>query len=119
MSNLKYWLWLSALRGVGTGKKLGLLDQLLTPEGDWRVDVFSAYIADVGQEAWQLELAPEGYREGWIQDVMDRSLVQAPAAPRQGERILTLSTCSYEFANARFVVHGIIRPWDMANSAGQ
>ena len=93
--------------------------QLLTPEGDWRVDVFSAYIADVGQEAWQLELAPEEYREGWIQDVMDRSLVQAPAAPRQGERILTLSTCSYEFANARFVVHGIIRPWDMANSAGQ
>ena len=93
--------------------------QLLTPEGDWRVDVFSAYIADVGQEAWQLELAPEGYREGWIEDVMDRSLVQAPTAPRQGERILTLSTCSYEFANARFVVHGIIRPWDMANSAGQ
>ena len=33
MSNLKYWLWLSALRGVGTGKKLELLDQLLTPEG--------------------------------------------------------------------------------------
>ena len=34
--------------------------QLSTPQGDWRGDGFSAYVADVGQEGWQIELGGEG-----------------------------------------------------------
>ena len=85
--------------------------QLSTPQGDWRVDVFSAYVADVGQEAWQIELGEEEERQEWIRQVSARSAVQCHTAPEEGERILTLSTCSYEFADARFVVHGVMRPW--------
>ncbi len=85
--------------------------QLSTPAGDWRVDVFSAYAADVSQEAWQVELGEE-YRQEWIRQVSGRSAIRCRTAPKEGERILTLSTCSYEFADARFVVHGVMRPWE-------
>jgi len=31
-------------------------------------------------------------------------------SPRAEDRVVTLSTCSYEFENARFVLHGVLRP---------
>ena len=86
--------------------------QLATPKGNWRVDIFSAYVADVGQEAWQVEIGDGKYREDWLQKVRSRSAIQTQEAPKEGERILTLSTCSYEFEDARFVVHGVLHPWE-------
>ena len=38
MSNLKYWLWLSTLRGVGRTMKLRLLNEMLTPENIYCAD---------------------------------------------------------------------------------
>ena len=86
--------------------------QLSTPGGDWRVDIFSAYVADVGQEAWQVSLGDGDSRREWIRKAGGRSAIRTGTAPKEGERILTLSTCSYEFADARFVVHGVLRPWE-------
>ena len=48
-------------------------------------------------------------REVWLEEITERSVFESKVQPTLEDKILTLSTCSYEFANARFVVHGILR----------
>ena len=81
---------------------------LLTPSGNYEIEFFSGYVANVWAEAWQVEFgSEEGFAE-WIDAAKSKSLFQSRMAPIQSDRILTLSTCSYEFENARFVLHGVL-----------
>ena len=85
MSNLKYWLWLSALRGLGTGKKLELLDQLGTPEGICYAD--------------DEELARSGADRRAIESIRGTSLEEADRilgeCQRLGLRVLTIQDTEY------------------------
>ena len=85
MSNLKYWLWLSALRGLGTGKKLELLDQLVTPEGICYAD--------------DEELARSGADRRAIESIRGTSLEEADRilgeCQRLGLRVLTIQDTEY------------------------
>jgi sortase B len=44
----------------------------------------------------------------WLQDIQSRSYFDREVELTEDTRVVTLSTCTYEFENARFVVHGII-----------
>ena len=41
---------------------------------------------------------------------MEESDFQALVTPETGDRLLILSTCSYEYDNARYVVLGVLTP---------
>lgn len=80
-----------------------------TPLGDYSVEFFSGYPVDTESAAWELALDdPETY-EKWVEEAVSRSVFSSSVRPQPGERILTLATCSYEFEDARFVLHGVIR----------
>lgn len=82
---------------------------LVTPEGRFTVELFSGYVADVEGTAWDLDFSsPEEWTQ-WLEETAERSAFQSEVRPAPRDRILTLSTCSYEFENARFVVHGVLR----------
>ena len=81
---------------------------LLTPDGTYRIVFFSGYVLKVsGEDAWRTSFTDELYEE-WLEEIVEKSTLDCDIVPETTDRILTLSTCSYEFANARFVVHGII-----------
>lgn len=81
---------------------------LLTPAGDYEIEFFSGYVANVRASAWQMEFGSEvGFAE-WLQAVKAKSLFQSEVMPSSADKVLTLSTCSYEFENARFVLHGAL-----------
>lgn len=58
MSNLKYWLWLSALRGVGRTMKLQLLNSMLTPEKIYCAD--EVELAQAGADRRTIDAIREG-----------------------------------------------------------
>ena len=66
---------------------------LLTPEKNIRIEIFAGYVAGVSDKAWEIALGSDKEFE-------------VPFAVT--DRIVTLSTCSYEFDNARFVLVGRI-----------
>lgn len=82
---------------------------LVTPAGTYVVEPFAGYVASVEDRAWDLEFADDGAFEAWLEDAKARSAFTSQIRPSAQDRILTLSTCSYEFQNARFVVAGVLR----------
>ena len=46
--------------------------------------------------------------ENWLTETKERSCFESEIAPAATDHVITLSTCSYEFDNARFVLIGRI-----------
>ena len=82
---------------------------LVTPEERFVVELFSGYVAGVTDEAWRTRFSTSEEWEVWLEEITERSVFESKVQPTLEDRILTLSTCSYEFENAQFVVHGILR----------
>ena len=59
-------------------------------------------------DAWEIGFT-EAEFEVWLQNAADRSCFTSEIAPNISAHILTLSTCSYEFDDARFVLVGALR----------
>lgn len=82
---------------------------LLTPERRYVVEWFSGYVADTEESAWTLDFSGEESYLAWLEEVRGKSDFSCGVSPTAEDRVVTLSTCSYEFENARFVLHGILR----------
>lgn len=80
--------------------------QLITPNGSCTIEFFAGYVADVGSDAWELDFtSDEGFGD-WLGEALERSVFESRVIPSAADRVVTLSTCSYEFYNARFVLLG-------------
>ena len=82
---------------------------LVTPTGAYSFQIFSGYVSDVFGDAWRTEFSKDEYVE-WLGECRERSVFISDVVPDSECKVLTLSTCSYEFENARFVLHAIIQP---------
>lgn len=80
---------------------------LLTPTAYYRIKFFSGYVSDNWSDAWELDFWDISFDE-WLENIRKRSYFKAEELPGEGDRILTLSTCSYEFDSAKYVLHGYI-----------
>ena len=80
--------------------------RLFTPDGTYTVEFFAGYVTSVDGDAWQLDFAADAEFEDWIVNAKAKSLFESPVTSIIADEIVSLSTCSYEFYNARFVLHG-------------
>lgn len=82
---------------------------LMTPDTNFEVEFFTGYVTSVKEEAWKLSFVSDSEFEDWLAKVRERSYFDSGIEPAATDRILTLSTCSHEFDNARFVLLGRLR----------
>ena len=80
---------------------------LLTPTENYRIQLFSGYVADNWSNAWELDLDDTNMAQ-WLQELQGRSCFTPTDIPEPTAQIVTLSTCTYEFQDAKFLVHGYI-----------
>ena len=78
---------------------------LLTPETDYRVDLFAGYVTPPDSEAYQLQFS-EDEKQQFIEQSKEHSDFQTDVEVTQGDCLLVLSTCSYAYNNARYVLIG-------------
>lgn len=81
---------------------------LMTPEKNYEIKVFAGYVASVKDDAWQITFDSEESFQAWIGRAIEKSTFSSNITPVATDRIITLSTCSYEFDNARYVLLGIL-----------
>lgn len=75
---------------------------LTTPDTVYRIDFFSCAVAD-----WHDELYNGGMPvEQWIPHILEKSVVSRDMELSENDRYISLSTCSYEFKNARTILTG-------------
>lgn len=80
---------------------------LVTPSSKYKIHFFSAYVASAYDSAWNVDFSDVGY-EQWLQELQNKSCIVSEFHPTAEDRVITLSTCTYEFNNARFVLHGVL-----------
>lgn len=81
---------------------------LITPEKNYKIEFFSGYVVAANENAWKVDFTETEF-ETWLQSAADHSCFSSEIIPRTSDHILTLSTCSYEFDDARFVLVGVLR----------
>lgn len=81
---------------------------IVTPHGKFKIQFFAGYITDLNSQAWKLEFGSDEEYALWLEEAMEKSVFTGMAAPTAQDRIVTLSACTYEFTDARFVLLGVI-----------
>ncbi|MCI8530289.1 MAG: class B sortase [Lachnospiraceae bacterium] len=83
---------------------------VVTPDQNYQVSIFSAFLTDTESDVWQMSFASTDAFGKWLDTMTRRSFIKSDVVPTVNDRVITLSTCSYETENARFVVMGILQP---------
>ncbi|MFT3951713.1 MAG: class B sortase [Oscillospiraceae bacterium] len=82
---------------------------LLTPNGNYTIELFSGYVTNVESDAWRVSFGSHSEFMQWAENAKEQSVFHSSVTPEDEAHIITLSTCSYEFNNARFVVCGVLK----------
>lgn len=86
--------------------------QLITPEGLVEYKVFAAMVMNAVPEDdngylysfMQTDFSRQREFIDWTNEALQRSIIHTPVDILPSDRVITLSTCGYEFKNQRFVV---------------
>lgn len=83
---------------------------LLTPEQTYQVELFGGYLTTAGSDSYTIFTGEcEEWKE-YLERALAASDVQAEAKTPPDGRYVMLSTCEYDFKDARYVLHGRLVP---------
>lgn len=82
---------------------------LVTPEKNYSIEIFAAFVTSLDSDVWKLAFSTEEEFTYWKSEIAKLSYFKSSVFPAEGEKVVTLSTCSYEFEDAYFVVVGVLR----------
>ena len=81
---------------------------LLTPTADYAIELFAGFTAGKDDEIYKIP-ALERQRMELAQGCIERSDFVSSVQPQEGDRLMILSTCAYDYDDARYAVIGILR----------
>ena len=105
----------SMFASLGNYKKQSYYEEhpvmyLNTPDGNYRVDLFSAFITSADSMIYVPGFnSTEEYRD-YLLKIKAFSDFECDVTPTVDDRIVMLSTCTYEYNQARYVVYGMLVP---------
>lgn len=82
---------------------------LFTPQQIYRVELIAAYLTRADSAAYTIPQTQEELAD-FEKTARENSAVSAPEQESAPGRVLTLSTCAYDFEDARCVLVGVLQP---------
>lgn len=79
---------------------------LNTPKGDYKIEIFSAYICNYDSDTYTRDFYSAEDYAAWVAKMQGQSDFNSDVEVTANDRVITLSTCTYEYDNARVVVQG-------------
>ena len=78
----------------------------LTPDNDYRIDLFAGFTTEAEADIYRINIGNDEDFEMFLQELKEKSTFVSDVNVTKDDHIVTLSTCSYQFNNARYVVFG-------------
>ena len=82
---------------------------LLTPDKDYRIDLLAGLVVPSDSEVYEIYSYPEDLQAGLEYVLLNSTFDAGDVDAASVERIVTLSTCSYDYNDARYVVIGSLK----------
>jgi sortase B len=87
---------------------------LYTPQGVYTATVFSAYVDVATGPQTTISFANDAEFLSFVETMRNQSITRADTPIGAEDRIITLSTCTYEYDDARFIVQAVLHPVNTA-----
>ena len=81
---------------------------LLTPDKTYCIELISGYVTSVTSDAYKLNFDSDELVDKYVAEAIKKSTFKSNAEYETGDRLITFSTCFYEYTNSRYVVAGLI-----------
>ncbi len=81
---------------------------LLTPQRNYRLDLFSGYVSESGSQRFFMGSGDETEFESYVAEIKALSDFKPGKCPNDQNRIITMSTCTYDFDEARYILHAFV-----------
>ena len=91
--------------------------ELATPHGNYHLVVFSAFITKATDEDTYKMTYDEAEKQAYIDRAWERSelpITRDSVDVTKNDRLVTLSTCAYDYEEARYIVMCKMEPWTKA-----
>lgn len=79
---------------------------LLTPHGNYRVELFAGYTTGAASDTYKKTFGSDEAFAEYLANVRAQSDFKSDVVVTPEDHIVTLSTCTYEYDDARYVVQG-------------
>ncbi len=83
---------------------------LNTPEQNYRIEIFAGYVTDADSDTYSISFPNAASYLEFLDKMHSQSDFESDVELGVDDRIITLSTCSYEFSDARYVLQGKLVP---------
>jgi sortase B len=84
--------------------------RLLTPGGNYEIYIFAGFVAGVDGDMWRVYFTSDEDYVNWLETIRRHSAFSSDVELSAEDRVVTLSTCDYQFDNARYVLYGKLTP---------
>ncbi len=81
-----------------------------TPTQNYRMDVFAGFVCDADSDTYTIGFGSDASFQSWLARMVSQSDFTTDVSVGPEDHIVTLSTCSYEWYDARYVVLGKLVP---------
>lgn len=81
---------------------------LYTPEQNYRINVLAGFVTEANAEMYSAFNPNEEEKVALLKNWLDASHFDSEIHPTAENRLVTLSTCSYEYEDARYVLVGVL-----------
>lgn len=78
---------------------------MTTATGKYRLEIFAGYVTAATSDSYRLYFQNDGVFSKWVDTAKSKSTFASDVQPAPTDRVVTLSTCVYDFNNARYVLH--------------
>lgn len=85
---------------------------LVTKEHKYALEIFAGIITYPKSDDWKMTYSDREAYGQWLASVKERSVFDSPVVPTAEDRIVSLSTCTYEYDDARLLIMGVMKEYE-------